>query len=325
MMEKKGKLQFKSGSSSLKQQILVAIGISVLLFIITIIMNPASLNRNAFGAILSLVIILTLASAGQTLAVVSGGIDMSIGATMSMTALVTAGIMQGQDGHFIMTLALSLVIGVAIGVVNGIGVAKVGLPPMIVTMCVANVVTRLQYVITSGKPSGNAGPWFVKSMTHRFFGVVPSSIIYMAIMFLIVIFIMNFSRYGQQLFLSGSNERAAHLNGIRTVKVKIITYALSGLLAGLAGFLGAGYMTFVVCGTFEAYTMSSIIAVVVGGTLLVGGKGSYIGTLSGALLITVLTNGLSVLNVSSATTDMIMGVVLIILLTAYNRSAPVRQ
>ena len=324
-MEKKTKGLFKSGSSSMKQQILVAVAIAILLFVITVVINPASLNRNAFGAILSAVIILTLASSGQTLTVISGGIDMSIGATMSMTALVTAGIMQGQDGNFFLTLVLSLVIGLAIGFVNGVGVAKVGLPPMIVTMCVANVVTRLQYVITSGKPSGNAGPWFVKSMTYRFFGVVPSSIIYMAIMFVIVIFIMNYSRYGQQLFLSGSNERAAYLNGIRTVKVKILTYALSGLLAGLAGFLGAGYMTFVVCGTFEAYTMSSIIAVVVGGTLLVGGKGSYIGTLSGALLITVLTNGLSVLNVSSATTDMIMGIVLIILLTTYNRSAPVRQ
>jgi ribose transport system permease protein len=100
---------------------------------------------------------------------------------------------------------------------------------------------------------------------------------------------------------------------------------LGGVLAGIAGFLGAGYMNFIKCQTFDTFTMKSIIAVVIGGALLTGGKGSYTGTLAGTLLITVLTNCLGVMNMSQSTTDMVMGIVLIVLLAVYNRTAPVRQ
>jgi ribose transport system permease protein len=308
-------------------QIGMALIISVLLFFTNVILSPASLNINAFGAIFALTIMLTMASAGQTLIIISGGggIDLSVGAVMSLTGLVTVGIMNGHEGYLFSTLALSIIIGAAVGLVNGVGVAKIGLPPMIVTICVANVVTRLQYVFTEGKPQGTAGPWFTRSMTHRIFGVFPTSIFYGAVIFLIVLYILNRSRYGMQLFLTGNNERAAYLNGIRTVKVKILAYVLAGIFAGVAGFLGAGYMNFVKCGTFDTYTMKTIIAVVIGGTLLTGGKGSYVGTLVGTLLITVLTNCLSVLNMSQSATDMVMGIVLIVLLAIYNRSAPVRQ
>jgi ribose transport system permease protein len=196
---------------------------------------------------------------------------------------------------------------------------------MIVTLCVSNVVTRLQSVFTEGKPSGLASPGFSKSLTSRLFGVIPTSIFYGAFIFALVFFILNRSRYGMRLFLTGNNERAAYLNGVRTIRVKIMAYVLGGALAGIAGFLGAGYMNFIKCQTFDTFTMKSIIAVVIGGTLLTGGKGSFTGTLVGTLLITVLTNCLAVLNMSQSVTDMVMGIVLIILLAVYNRTAPVRQ
>ncbi|MDR3336678.1 MAG: ABC transporter permease [Treponema sp.] len=308
-------------------QIGMALVLSVLLFLTNVILSPRSLNINAFGAIFALTIMLTITSAGQTIIIISGGggIDMSVGAIMSLTALMTVGIMNGRGGYFIPTLFMSVGIGAVIGLVNGTGVAKIGLPPMIVTLCVSNVVTRLQYVFTEGKPSGTASPWFTRSMTNRLFGVIPASIVYGALIFLVVLFILNRSRYGMRLFLTGNNERAAYLNGVRTVWVKITAYVLAGALAGIAGFLGAGYMNFVKCQTFDNYTMKSIIAVVIGGTLLTGGKGSYVGTLVGTLLITVLTNCLAVLNMSQATTDMVMGMVLIVILAIYNRTASVRQ
>jgi ribose transport system permease protein len=162
-------------------------------------------------------------------------------------------------------------------------------------------------------------------MTYRIGGVIPSSVFYGFIIFALVFFILNRSRYGMRLFLTGNNERAAYLNGIRTVRVKITAYVVAGILAGIAGFLGAGYMNFVRGSTFDTFTMRTIIAVVIGGTLLTGGKGSYIGTLAGALLITVLTNCLAVFNMSQSTTDMVMGIVLIGILALYNRTAPVRQ
>ena len=308
-------------------QIGMALLFSVLLFLTNVILAPRSLNINAFGSIFALTVMLAIASAGQTIIIVSGGggIDLSVGAVMSLTALLTVGIMRGNEGYFLGTLLMSIGLGAAAGLVNGAGVALIGLPPMIVTMCVANVVTRLQYVLTEGKPSGTASPWFTRSMTYRIGGVIPTSVFYGIFIFLLVIFILNRSRYGMRLFLTGNNERAACLNGIRTVRVKIIAYTAAGILAGIAGFLGAGYMNFVRGSTFDTFTMRTIIAVVIGGTLLTGGKGSYIGTLAGALLITVLTNCLAVFNMSQATTDMVMGIVLIIILAMYNRTAPVRQ
>jgi ribose transport system permease protein len=308
-------------------QIGMALFFSVLLFLTNVILAPRSLNINAFGSIFALTVMLTIASAGQTIIIISGGggIDLSVGAVMSLTAILTVGIMRGNEGYFLGTLLMSIGLGAAAGLVNGAGVALIGLPPMIVTMCVANVATRLQYVLTEGKPSGTASPWFTRSMTYRIGGVIPTSVFYALFIFILVIFILNRSRYGMRLFLTGNNERAAYLNGIRTVRVKIIAYVVAGILAGVAGFLGAGYMNFVRGSTFDTFTMRTIIAVVIGGTLLTGGKGSYIGTLAGALLITVLTNCLAVFNMSQATTDMVMGIVLIFILAMYNRTAPVRQ
>jgi ribose transport system permease protein len=308
-------------------QIGMALLFSVLLFLTNVILAPRSLNINAFGSIFALTVMLAIASSGQTIIIISGGggIDLSVGAVMSLTALLTVGVMRGNEGYFLATLLMSVGLGAAAGLVNGAGVALIGLPPMIVTMCVANVVTRLQYVLTEGKPSGTASPWFTRSMTYRIGGVIPTSVFYGLFIFLLVIFILNRSRYGMRLFLTGNNERAAWLNGIRTVRVKIIAYTAAGILAGIAGFLGAGYMNFVRGSTFDTFTMRTIIAVVIGGTLLTGGKGSYVGTLAGALLITVLTNCLAVFNMSQATTDMVMGIVLIFILAMYNRTAPVRQ
>jgi ribose transport system permease protein len=308
-------------------QIGMALVFSVLLFLTNVIIVPHSLNVNAFGSIFSLTVMLTIASAGQTLIIISGGggIDLSVGAVMSLTALLTVGIMMGNEGYFLPTLLMSIGIGAAAGFVNGIGVALTGLPPMIVTMCVANVVTRLQYVLTEGKPSGTASPWFVKSMTYRIGGVIPTSLFYGLFIFALVFFILNRSRYGMRLFLTGNNERAAYLTGIRTVQIKLIVYTAAGILSGIAGFLGAGYMNLVTGSTYDNFTMRTIIAVVIGGALLTGGKGSYFGTLVGALLMIVLSNCLAVFSMPQTVTDMVMGIVLMVILTMYNRTAPIRQ
>lgn len=308
-------------------QIGMAFLISALLFIVTIIINPKSLNINTFGSIIALTNILIIVSAGQTLVIIADGIDMSVGATMSFTALITTSIMKTQEDPILLLYSLIavLIVGGIIGFLNGLGAAKIGLPPLIVTLSIGNVVTRLQYVYTGGKPTGSASRWFTESVTYRHFGVIPNGLIYGIIIFAIVFYLLRYTRYGQQLYLIGNNRRAAELTGIKTTKIKITNYTLAGMLAGFAGLIGAGYMNFVSGGAFESYTIMTIVAVVVGGTLLSGGKGSYVGTLAGALLMVVLSNSLAVLKLSTSLRDIIMGIVLILLLAAYNREKPVRQ
>lgn len=309
-------------------QIGMALLISLLLFVVTVVLNPKSFNVNAFGSIFSLMTMLTIAAAGQTLVITSDGIDMSVGATMSMTAIFAVAIMQTKASPllFILALIVSIVVGALIGACNGLGSVKAGLPPMVVTLYISNVVTRLQYVITGGTPKYTSVPdWYKKLITTRLFGFFPVIVFVGVAVFFLVFYLMNRTRYGQQLYFTGNNNRAAYLTGIKTVRVKVLNYIIAGALAGMAGFIGAANTGYIKCGTFDSMTMDSIVAVVIGGTLLSGGKGSYLGTAAGALLLIVLSNGLSVLAVSTSMRSLIMGVVLIILLAAYNRAKPVRQ
>ena len=206
----------------------------------TIILNPKSLNPVAFGSILSLTSMLLIAAAGQTLVIISDGIDMSVGATMSMTALITVAVMQGKDsiGLMFAAMAACLVVGAVIGLCNGIGAVRAGLPPMVVTLYISNIVTRLQYVFTGGTPEYTSVPdWFRKLITTRLFGFFPT-IVFFAVAFLVVVFfLLSRTRYGQQLTLTGNNNRAAFLTGIKTTKVKMLNYTIAGMLGGLAGFL----------------------------------------------------------------------------------------
>ena len=306
-------------------QIGMALVISAVLFAVNIAINPASFNANTFGSIIALTLLLSFASAGQTLIMITGGIDLSVGAVMSMAAIFTANTMAGQEGMMPMVIAQVIPMALIVGLINGIGVVKLKLPAMVITMCVSNVVTRLQYVYTQGLPTGTTSAFFTRTLQYRFFGVIPGMAVYAIVIFGIVLYILNRSRYGQQLFLTGNNKNAAYLAGVRSDMVEILAYVLGSVLAGIAGIIGAGYMNFVICQSLDSYTMMSIVAVVVGGTLLVGGKGSYLGTAVGALLIIVLSNCLSVLNSSDAVRSIIMGGVLILILAVYNKEKPIRQ
>lgn len=311
-----------------ENQIGMALIISALLFLLTVVINPKSFNMIAFGSILSLTSMLLIASAGQTLVIISDGIDMSVGATISMTALMTVSIAAGTDSVWRIVLALvaCLVIGALIGLCNGIGAVKAGLPPMVVTLYISNIVSRLQYVVTNGKPENTKAPgWFKDAVTTRLGGIFPTIVFFAIIIFVVMYFLLNRTRYGCQLTLTGNNNRAAFLTGIKTTKVKLLNYAIAGMLGGFAGFIGAGNSGYIKCGTYDSMTMDSIVAVVVGGTLLSGGKGSFTGTAAGALLLIILSNGLAVLQVTDSMKNLIMGVVLIILLTAYNRAKSIRQ
>lgn len=308
-------------------QIGMALLLSLLIFVVTIVLNPKSLNVNAFGSILSLMSMLTIAAAGQTLVIIADGIDMSVGATMSMAAIVTVGILRGREDPMLFVIAILAAIGVGaiIGLCNGLGAVKAGLPPMVVTLYISNVVNRLQYVMTGGTPEFTSVSLIYKSfMTERLFQVFPVISFFALGMYALIFWLMNRTRYGQQIFLIGNNNRAAQLTGIRTTRLKVINYMMAGILSGIAGFIGAGNSGYIKCGAFDGMTIDTIVAVVIGGTLLAGGKGSYAGTAAGALLLIVLSNGLAVLSVSPSMKNLIMGVILIILLGVYNRAKPVR-
>ncbi len=304
---------------------LMAVFISIILIIVTAIINPNSLNIVAVGNVILLTILLSIPAAGQTLVLIGGGMDFGIGAVMSSTAILTTYIMRGENGHFLLVFVIAMAIGVGVGFINGLCAVKIGLPAMIITMAIANIVTSMQYILTDGVLSGFASPAITATVNYRIFGVIPSVIMYAAIIWPIVFFILNKSRFGKQVYLIGNNEKAALLNGVRTDKIKILTYVISGVLAAFAGILGAAYMQTARCQVFDNYAYQSLIATIIGGTTFAGGKGSYAGSIAGALVMVLLDILLTTLNLPQSLRNVCNGVILILLLMLYNREKSVRQ
>jgi ribose transport system permease protein len=325
LQESIGKRVRKFQSFTQNNPATMAVIISVFLFAVTVAINPKSLNMAALGSIILLTLLLSFAAAGQTMVLIGGGLDFTVGAVMSSTAILTSYVMDGQDGRFFIVFGFAMLIGAAVGLLNGICAVKIDLPPMIVTMAISNVVTRMQYVLTQGSPSGYVGPKFVDSVIGRIGGVIPSLTLYALVVWPLVFFLLNRSRFGKQLYIMGNNPTASRLTGVKNSTVRVLMYVFSAMLAAFAGMVGAAYMKTARCQIFDEYAFNSLVAVIVGGTAFTGGIGSYAGSIAGALLMTVLSNGLTVLALSQPVRNIVQGVVLVLLLIIYNRGEAVRQ
>ncbi len=303
----------------------MALIISVALYAFTVAFVPTAFNMSAITSILMLTLLLSFASAGQTLVLIGGGMDFTVGAVMSASAILTTAIMNGQDGHFLPAFGAVMVMSVAVGFLNGFCTVKMGLPPLIVTMAISNVVSRLQYVLTEGSPLGYASPTFIKTVTSKLMGILPSLSLYALIFFPLMFYILNRARLGRQVYLVGNNPEAAKLSGIGVNKVIVLTYIISAAFSGFTGMLGAAYMQSAKCQMFDNYAYNSLIAVIVGGTALTGGVGTYTGSIAGSLLMVVLNNTLTAFNLAQPTRNVLLGLVMVLLLILYNRGKAVRQ
>lgn len=303
----------------------MAVIISVLIFAVTVLLNHNALNITTFYSLFLLTTMLSIAAAGQTMVLICGGLDFTVGAVMSCAAIIGANIMDGQDGRLPLVLLVALSVGALVGLANGVCTIKIGLPPMIVTMAVSNVVTRLQYVFTGGSTPGIAGPAFQATVSGRLFGVIPNSAIYALIVWPLMFFLLNRSSFGKQVYLVGNNPEAARLNGIKVNKIKTLAYVFSGILSAFAGLIGIAYLQTARCQVFDGYAFNSLVAVIVGGTSFNGGVGTYGGSIAGALLMTVLSNALTSLQFSQPVRNIVQGAVMVLLLIMYNREKAVRQ
>ena len=303
----------------------MAVIIAFALYAVTIAINPKGFNPVAIGSIILMTILLSISASGQTMVLISGGVDFGVGSVMSAAAIITTYIMKSQNGRILPVMVTALCMGALVGLCNGVCCVKIGLPPMIVTMAISNVVTRLQYVFTQGSPVGVAAEDFSRTVTYRIGGLIPSIVFYAMIIFPLVLYLLNRSRFGKQIYMIGNNKTAARLNGVRVNQVIVLAYVFSGLLSAFAGTLGAAYMRSAKCQGFDHYAFTSLVAVIVGGTSFDGGIGSFSGTIAGALLMTMLSNMLTTLALSQSYQNMLNGVIVIVLLILYNRSKAVRQ
>lgn len=305
---------------------LMAFLLAVLLFVVMISFRPTSLSLNTISTILSFSSMLLFVCAGQMIVITSGdGIDLAAGAIMSTTACITVEIMRGDNSKLIPVLLICMAVGFLFGMIDGFGVAYLKIPALIMTMCMSNVLGKLQLVISNGAPRGMVSQELSKALTTRYLGFIPGITFFAVIFYGAVVWFMRCTRFGHRLNLVGTNFDAARLTGIRAQRTRMLAYAIGDMLTGIGGLVGAGYYKQMQVATFDNYSMLSISAVVIGGTLLAGGGANYLGTVTGTVLLIVLSQFLSAINTSVAMRDIIMGAMLILLLIAYNRKPTVRQ
>lgn len=252
-----------------------------------------------------------LVALGQTLVLLVGGIDLSVGAAAGLSAIVGSLLLTMFGVHPYLVIPLTMVFGLMLGLINGAFVAGLRLNPFIVTLATWEIFAGMTLVITKGYPIRPLGETFAIFGRGDIFGVPVPVLIFIAVG-VILIWMLTQTRFGRNIFAVGGNRDAAVLAGIRVKYVELAAFGLAGMFAALAGILFASRMDAGQPSVGEGWLMGAITAAILGGTSLRGGQGSIVGTMLGALLLAVLANGTVLLNVSGFWQRVIVGGVVLI-------------
>jgi ribose/xylose/arabinose/galactoside ABC-type transport system permease subunit len=302
----------------------VTLGICALLVALNIATHGDFLAPGNVLNILRQISVNAVLATGQTFVIITAGIDLSVGSLIALTGVLMAGTVAATGSPW---LGLLLAVGVGIGVggaagaINGAPVVKFGLPPFITTLAMMLMARGVAFLFTGGRPleiDNSAFNWLGTGLVFPFLQNVfhiPGFPVPVLIMLAVVIaasYALGRTRFGRYVYAIGGNEEAARLSGINVARVKLSVYVLSGALAGLASLLLAARLNAGIPQSGEGYELQSIAAVVVGGTSLMGGRGSIGGTFVGALLIGVLYNVMNLLSVQSYAQDVVLGAVILL-------------
>ncbi len=262
---------------------------------------------------------------GTMIVILLGQIDLSIPWVVAVGGMMsTAATGWGPVGHAI-AIPFGITCGVALGLVNGFGVAYLRIPSMIITLAVNAVAQGLMVVHTGGfSPQDSSSPAMRTLATGELFFGLPNALIVWAVVGAGAIFLLNRTTFGRAVYGIGNRERAAYLSGIDTQRVVLIAFALAGGLSAFGGVLLAGYASKAAQAMGDAYLLPAIAAVVLGGASILGGRGSYLGTVAGVILITLLQSILSVVQMPEAGRQITYGVVIIAMLLLYGREGRAR-
>lgn len=247
---------------------------------------------------------------GLTFVIISGGIDLSVGSIVAFSGVVMASLMQ-RDIPWPVAIMGGLATGLGCGLVNGVLITLGRLPPFIATLGMMSVARGGALLYTNGRPISGFGEGFRWLATGEVL-FVPVPVILMVVVYLVAHFILRRTPFGRYVFAIGGNEEAALLSGVKVRFHKAMVYGVGGLLSGLAAALLTARLNSAQPIAGINYELDAIAATVIGGTSLMGGQGSVVGTLIGALIMGVLRNGLNLLGVSSFVQQVVIGAVIIL-------------
>ncbi len=257
---------------------------------------------------------------GMTFVIITAGIDLSVGALLSLSSVLTATIMTTWGWGLVPTLLFVMICGALFGSAQGVISTRFRLEPFIVTLAglqvargLALVISNNQYInISYGDGPGLAPPSFSVLGDRLFENTVPVATLVFLVVAIVATFVLNFTRFGRYVFAVGGNERAARLSGVPVTLVKISVYAITGLVSAIAGIVHAGQFNFGSANDGTGYELTAIAAVVIGGTSLFGGSGSMIGTIAGAVMLGALANVLQLNNINAALQLLATGAIIVV-------------
>jgi ribose transport system permease protein len=311
-----------------------ALLLAVVLFVLS------GLLPNGFGSdldvaraqatnIVRLAVFLGVIAAGQTLVIISGGegIDLSAGSVVTLTAILTYILVNGMNERVLPALFAAFAVGALVGLINGVGITFLRVSPFVMTLGMAGVVTGAIIVITHGSVTGKVAPIMTRLIARPLSPSlqIPNAILIWILFGILMWLLLERTTFGRNLFAIGVNRITARLSGVNVTGMNLLTYSLAGALAGFGGFLLVGNTGVVHLQLGQPFLFPSIAAVAVGGTLLSGGKGSYWGTMAGAIILTLITSLLTTMQMPESVRQMVLGGTLLILISIYGRQRALRQ
>lgn len=299
--------------------VLTAFGCILLLLFLGSLYSSNFLSPEYLLQQLKVASFLGVIAAGMMLVILLGHIDLSVPWVMTMGAMMACA--AAGFGSTVIAIPFGILCGMLFGLLNGFGVAYLRIPSMIVTLATNVVAQGLMVLYTGGFSPQDSAPEAMRWLaTGYIVPGVPNAILVWAAVSVAIVFLLTRTTFGRSVYGIGNSERAAYLSGINTRRIVMIAFAVSGALSAFGGVLLAGYASKAAQAMGDAYLLPSIAAVVLGGTSILGGRGSYLGTVAGVILITLLQSILSVMQMPEAGRQIVYGIVITAMLLLYGRN-----
>jgi ribose transport system permease protein len=304
------------------QKVLTSTMFRVLLMIIALYIVSGILEPNYFRpehimSVLVLSCFLGIICVGQTLIILTGGADLSVAYSVTLSACIFAQTTK-VTGSGLLGLAAALGAGLLIGVFKGIGVARLEITPMVMTLATNAILMSATFLYTQGVLKGDS-PELVTILAKNSFMGLRYCVLLWIVIGILTIFLLKKTTFGRKIFAVGSSMRVSKLSGIDTGWVLIAVYVIASLMMSLAGIMLIGYLGYPNYTMGDGYQLISIAAVVIGGTSILGGHGSYLGTMGGVVIIYLIQSILIILDIAEAGREIVNGVIILLVLFVYGR------
>ena len=254
-----------------------------------------------------------IVAVGVTFVIITGGIDLSVAGNCVLCA-VTSGLLMEKGVPWQLSMLISLLVGIFVGLLNGLAVTKLRMVPFVTTLAMQNITEGVAKTVTNSRTINGLPSEMTIFGQGKIFGIIPVSVIILLIVFFLGMILLNKTNYGRKLYATGGNPNAAWLAGINTTSVILITYVIAGFTSAIGANIVVSHLQGASLSIASNLSMDVVAACVVGGTSLMGGRGTITGTLMGALIIAMINNGLNLMGVQASVQLIAKGIIIFVVI-----------